>query len=70
MTRTHSSRYEDPEEYNIHSATSREQCLEMGQLNNWQLVDVEPSGVEILKVDCIFSGKQTSFATGKDNEYE
>lgn len=67
MPRTRSGRYEDSEKYNIHAATSREQCLKMAELNGWTFVDAEPNGVPILKVDCIYQGKQTTFAPDKDN---
>lgn len=47
---------------NRHSATDAEQCKKMAKLNGWKLLYVEPNGTEILKVDCIFEGEQTSFA--------
>jgi hypothetical protein len=54
---------------NRHSATEVEQCKIMAKLNGWKLLYVEPNGSQILKVDCIFEGEQTSFArTEKDNE--
>lgn len=68
MTRTRSGRYEDPDSYNVHAATDEEQCEQMGRLNNWRLIDIEPNGASILSVDCIFEGQQTSFATRKDDE--
>ena len=54
---------------NRHCATDAEQCRTMAKLNKWKLLYVEPNGSQILKVDCIFEGEQTSFALKeKDNE--
>lgn len=56
----------DPKKRNIHSATSKKQCVEMGRRNGWKLRDVQPTTDPILEVDCIFEGEQTSF---EDNRY-
>jgi hypothetical protein len=54
---------------NRHSAIDFEQCKIMAKLNGWKLLYVEPNGSQILKVDCVFEGQQTSFAlTEKDYE--
>jgi hypothetical protein len=54
---------------NRHSATDAQQCQIMAKLNGWKLLYVEPNGSQILKVDCIFEGEQTSFAIReKDDE--
>ncbi len=56
-------------EENIHSATDKEQCKEMGKRNGWKLKRINPTRDPILKVDCVFYGKQTSFEdTRYDNE--
>jgi hypothetical protein len=52
----------DPTEINSHPATTAEQCEEMERINGWTLIGVEPSGVPILEVNCIFEGPQTNFA--------
>ncbi|GAB4354547.1 MAG: hypothetical protein Fur0042_23570 [Cyanophyceae cyanobacterium] len=46
---------------NIHPATNHTQCEIMARRNGWQLIGVEPTGVPILTVDCIFAGPQTHF---------
>ncbi len=51
----------DETQFNVHSATNEDQCIEMGQLNQWELVRVEPTEDSILTVDCYFNGEQTSF---------
>lgn len=48
-------------QYNVHSATDEEHCLEMESKYGWTLVDVVPKKDPTLKVDCIFEGEQTSF---------
>lgn len=48
-------------EENIHSATDKEQCKEMGKRNGWKLKRIRKTKDPILEVDCIFYGKQTSF---------
>ncbi|MDA0269062.1 MAG: hypothetical protein O3A14_19405 [Cyanobacteria bacterium] len=52
---------------NIHSATDRERCKEMGRRNGWRLKRLKPTRDPILKVDCVFDGEQTSF---EDNRYD
>lgn len=54
---------------NRHSASDGEQCKVMAKLNGWKLLRVEVNNNAILKVDCIFEGKQTSFAP-KEKEDE
>lgn len=49
------------EEENIHAATSPQQCREMGRRYGWKLKRVQPTKDKVLKVDCVFEGKQTSF---------
>ena len=55
----------DPSQTNRHPATNGEQCLKMERRNGWTLIGVDPTGVPILTVDCIFSGPQVEF----DNPY-
>ncbi len=53
---------------NIHSATDPEECEKMQQKYGWKLKDVRINKKqEILKVDCIFEGEQTSF---EDSRYD
>lgn len=52
---------------NIHSATDRERCKEMGRRNGWALKRVKLTQDPILKVDCVFYGEQTSF---EDDRYD
>ncbi|MCL1470395.1 hypothetical protein [Argonema antarcticum] len=53
---------------NRHAATDLEQCKRMAKRNRWKLIRVEPTGLPILKVDCIFEGEQTSFMEDDRNE--
>lgn len=53
---------------NVHYATSRTQCKIMAKLNGWELIRIEPANDRILKVKCVFKGKQTSFM--ENNYYE
>ncbi len=47
---------------NIHSATNPEECEKMKQKYGWKLKDIRMNKEQkILKVDCIFERKQTSF---------
>lgn len=55
------------EELNKHSAVSASDCKRMARRNGWKLRGVVPTNDAILKVDCIFAGKQTSF---EDTTYE
>lgn len=48
-------------EENVHSATDKEQCREMGKRNGWKLKRIDLTRDPVLKVDCVFYGKQTSF---------
>ena len=52
-------------EENRHSATNKEQCKKMALLNGWKLIRIEATKDKILKVDCIFEGKQTTFMEEK-----
>ncbi|NJN22981.1 MAG: hypothetical protein HC812_19675 [Leptolyngbya sp. RL_3_1] len=52
---------------NIHSATDRERCKEMGRRNGWKLKRVKLTQDPVLKVDCVFLGEQTSF---EDDRYD
>lgn len=52
---------------NIHSATSPKKCFEMERRYGWKLKDIRKTRDSILKVDCVFYGKQTSF---DDESYE
>lgn len=52
---------------NIHAATDPEKCEEMAERYSWNLKEVRPTKDEILKVDCVFEGEQTSF---EDTRYE
>ena len=52
---------------NIHAATDRQKCIEMGKRYGWKLKRVKPTDDPVLKVDCIFYGEQTSF---EDERYE
>jgi hypothetical protein len=54
-------------EENVHSATDPARCQEMAQRNGWKLKRVKPTKDPILKVDCVFYGKQTSF---EDTRYD
>ncbi|MCL1466887.1 hypothetical protein [Argonema galeatum] len=58
--------WEDTQE-NIHSATSPKKCFEMEYRYGWKLKDIRKTRDSILKVDCVFYGKQTSF---EDERYE
>lgn len=49
------------ESENIHSAVSPQQCREIERKMGWTLKEIRPTSDPILKVDCIFSGEQTSF---------
>ncbi len=52
---------------NIHAATDKKQCREMGRRNGWDLKEVRPTKDPILKADCVFKGEQTSF---EDSRYD
>jgi hypothetical protein len=52
---------------NIHAASSPQKCFEMAQKYGWQLKVIRKTRDRILKVDCVFYGKQTSF---EDERYE
>ena len=52
---------------NVHAATDPEKCREMEKKYGWKLVEVRPTKDKILKVDCVFEGKQTTF---EDNRYD
>ena len=54
-------------EENVHSATDPEKCEQMAKRYRWKLKRVKPTKDPILKVDCVFEGKQTSF---EDKRYE
>lgn len=58
---------QDDQEENIHSATDPEKCWEMGRKYNWRVKRIEPTRDRLLKVDCVFYGKQTSF---EDKRFE
>jgi hypothetical protein len=40
-----------------HAAADEECCHQMAEKYGWKLVDVEPTGNNILPVDCIFEGE-------------
>jgi hypothetical protein len=50
-------RYDPEEDKSGHLAASDDHCEEMAKRNDWDLVDIEPSGDNILPVDCVFDGK-------------
>ncbi|MCP2731966.1 hypothetical protein [Limnofasciculus baicalensis] len=52
---------------NVHSVTDPIKCKEMGQKYGWKLKDTRQTKDSILKIDCIFYGKQTSF---EDERYD
>lgn len=57
---------EDKNQENIHSATDPNKCLEMSQQYGWELKEIRLTKDAVLKVNCVFKGKQTSF---EDNRY-
>jgi len=57
----------DNTQENIHSATNPKKCFEMEQRYGWKLKDIRKTKDSILKVDCVFYRKQTSF---EDERYE
>lgn len=57
----------DDTQENIHAATSPKKCFEMEQKYKWKIKDIRKTRDSILKVDCVFYGKQTSF---EDERYE
>lgn len=46
---------------NIHAATDPQKCVEMAKRYNWELKEIRTTADPILRVDCVFEGKQTSF---------
>ncbi|NJK38248.1 MAG: hypothetical protein HC835_11370 [Oscillatoriales cyanobacterium RM2_1_1] len=50
-------RYDEQEDQSRHAAADEDCCEEMANRYGWQLVDVEPSNIPILKVDCVFAGE-------------
>ncbi|NER29089.1 MAG: hypothetical protein F6J89_15995 [Symploca sp. SIO1C4] len=46
---------------NVHAATSPEKCREMERKYGWELKQIKPTRDQTLKVNCVFSGEQTSF---------
>lgn len=58
----------DDEQENRHPVTERRLCKPMGIKNGFgRLKRIEPTGNSILRWDCVFQGKQTSF---EDDRYE
>jgi hypothetical protein len=51
----------DPTQENIHSATDPEKCRDMERKYGWELKEIKPTRDPILKVNCVFTGEQTSF---------
>lgn len=54
-------------EENIHSVTDPAKCKEMERKYGWKIKDIKKTTDSILKIDCIFHGKQTSF---EDERYD
>lgn len=50
-------RYDPDENRSRHAAASVDDCEDMEQRNGWKLVDVERTGDDVLKVDCVFDGE-------------
>jgi hypothetical protein len=46
---------------NIHPAASEEACEKMGKKYGWELIEAKQTERDILPVDCVFEGEQTSF---------
>lgn len=49
-----------------HAATDPEKCRIMEKKYGWKLLRVEPTGDNVLKVDCVFEG-ETKFPTYKQD---
>lgn len=53
---------------NIHAATDPQACIDMGQKYGWKLKGWLLTTDQVLKVNCVFEGEQTSFEG--DDRYE
>jgi hypothetical protein len=63
-------RYEEDKDKSRHGAVSRKHCEDMEKKHGWKLIDVEPTGDKILKVDCVFKGKTEFPKSFHSNEKE
>ncbi|HBL13841.1 MAG TPA: hypothetical protein DD379_21080 [Cyanobacteria bacterium UBA11162] len=61
---------EDEEDKSRHGAVSRKHCEDMEKKYGWKLIDVEPTGNSILKVNCVFKGKTEFPKSFYDTEEE
>ena len=61
-----SQQNQEPPE-NVHAATDPEKCREMAKQYGWELQGWRLTSDPILKVDCVFTGEQTSF---EDERYD